>query len=157
MAPLGATWPPNGASLKVPQRDGQTRAKPTSANTLAVIDDLTPIRPRIDPAHTTALRAFQMRTDILPLPIRQAIQRHRRPMPAARPWIAIRRPYAIDQDGCEAISPGLGRRAAGPVAQPWRWLSTPRHDATEAFPRWVGKSSYPLGSEPCRATAGRGC
>jgi hypothetical protein len=92
----------------------------------------------------------------VPVPIRQAIQRHRCPMPAALPWIAVRRPDATDQDGCEAVSLGPGRRAARPVPKSRVRLSTPRHGATEAFPRWLGKSSYPLGSEPCPATAGRG-
>jgi hypothetical protein len=31
MAPLGVTWPPNGASLKVPQRDGQLPLGPGTA------------------------------------------------------------------------------------------------------------------------------
>jgi hypothetical protein len=73
-------------------------------------------------------------------------------LPKTESALAVWRPDAIDQDGLEAVSLGLARRAATPIPQPGRWLSTPRHGATG---RSLGKSSYPLVSERFRATAGR--
>jgi hypothetical protein len=68
-----------------------------SANPFIEVDHLLPIWSGIDPADRAALRTFEMRADIVPIPFRQIIQLYRRPVPAAGTRITLGRPDTVDQ------------------------------------------------------------
>jgi hypothetical protein len=123
----------------------------TSANALVEIDNLAPIQARIDVAHRAAFGAAKVRTDLVPIPIRQVLQWQPATMAAV---LAFGRPHAIDEHGCKASVPVDG---AVPVAKPTWWFSTPRHGALKAPQRLLGKCRQCLGSELHRTTFYRGC
>ena len=127
------------------------------SDTLVEIDDLAPVRAWIDPADASAFRALQVSADIVPIPIGQTIERYRGVVPAPGPGVPVRRPHAINEDGLEAVRLRFGWPALCPVVQSRIWFLAPRHDATKAFSRSTCKLSIPWGSEPARATGGRGC
>lgn len=83
------------------------------ANTLAEVDDFAPVRTRINPANAAALRALEMRANVVPVPVRQVVEIDLGPMPASR---SVRRPDAIHQDRFEAVGFRGRRRAARPIA-----------------------------------------
>ena len=91
------------------------------------MDDLRPIRPRINPPHGAATAAFQVGTDIVPIPVRKSIKRHLGMVPAARPGISIGRPDAVDQHGLEACSSSVRRSAVGPVPEARIGFAAPGH------------------------------
>jgi hypothetical protein len=99
-------------------------ARPLSSDALLKIDNLTPIKPRINPTDRSALRAFQVRRYIVPIPFGQIGKLQ----PAGMMAAATLRPKAVDQNSFEAVVP-LYR--AGPIPKEMSRLPTPRHRASK--------------------------
>jgi hypothetical protein len=74
------------------------------------IDDLAPVRTRVYPAPATALCAFEVSADIVPIPVRKVFKSQSGIVPTARPVEADRRTDAVNEDGFEpAANPSAGR------------------------------------------------
>jgi hypothetical protein len=122
---------------------------------LAIVDDLAPVRPRINPTNAPALRTFQVGQYVGPLPFRQVVQLHGRLMPAT---FAVRHVAdAIDQDAFESIRLQGGRLPVRPIAQSGIRLSTPRHGAMKRPANPTRKSHHPLQREEDHTATGGRC
>jgi hypothetical protein len=96
------------------------------ADPLVEIDHLGPIHARIDPADAAAFAAFEVRGDIVPIPIGKV--REVKPAIVTAALVTsrgqLRRSHAKDQDRPE---PGVAIDRPGPIVEVTRWFPTPWH------------------------------
>lgn len=99
-----------------------------STDAFAVVDDLAPIWPGINPSDAAALCTFKVRQYVGPLPFRQVVQLHGRRMPTALARVTIREcPIFMNLADWGYLSPLRKGRAAANAPRYGRYGDSARN------------------------------